>query len=220
MKRVGDWTLAFISVTILLAGFVYPGLITQIEFSDLESLHHSISEVPYHAGIVLVFLQILQSLVIVVPLSPITIVGGWIFGSLGGFLISWLGVFLGQTLCFSLSRRFGTRFIDWVATEGIKRRVQALSERGISLKFAFVLYLTSMVSFDILSVGLGLLRTGIRKSLLIIVIGIAPKIFVLSFLGDELSPAKLNYYFLLIVAVIVVVVVVSSWAAKRMIKEP
>lgn len=62
-------------------------------------------------GIIIMFLlQVLQIVVAVIPGEPIEILMGLMYGTVGGMILTLLGIALGQTVVFFLVKRFGIAF--------------------------------------------------------------------------------------------------------------
>jgi len=96
-----------------------------------------------------------------IPASPLTIVGGAIFGLWRGLLFSFLGATLGSAVAFLLGR--------YVARGTVARRLATLPriaaiDRAIAadgLRIVFLLRLSPIVPFNILNYTLGLSRISV-----------------------------------------------------------
>lgn len=102
-----------IGATILLIPFV--------KFLSTEEGRYTISNVVDESGIfgplLFILMQILQIVVAFLPGEPIEIIGGVLFGTVGGLIACLIGVFLGTTLVFFLVKKMGKPLVDVFVSE-------------------------------------------------------------------------------------------------------
>jgi uncharacterized membrane protein YdjX (TVP38/TMEM64 family) len=184
------------------------------KFIDIDWLRNIIASKGWVTYPAYILLQILQGLSIFIPLSPVTVTGGIVFGSSLGILLSWIGVFCSQLIAFWLARIMGQDFV-LKRVSGIKVHwlCNIVDSQRLNNKYLLALiaiYCSGVVSFDLLAYSLGLTRMKTKWMILIAGIGIIPKLIVLNVLGDTFSQEK-NYGWLFgIIATIIFIVILSS----------
>ena len=117
------------------------------------------------------------------PAPVLAIVGGYGFGLVEGFFLTWLGSLIGGVISFALSRRFGRRFVAESARAA--RLDRFVEEHGAVL--IFVLRLIPLVSFDAISYAAGLSGIRFRAFLLATALGMAPGTFAFVYVGGSES---------------------------------
>ncbi len=85
-------------------------------FSDADSLDEYIASYGVLAPIVLTVFQCVKVLYAIVPGAVGCIAGAQMFGTVGGFLCSYVGICLGSFAAFLLSRKYGMRLLNFIFT--------------------------------------------------------------------------------------------------------
>jgi len=133
----------------------------------------------------LLFLVLLavQAVLAPLPTPALAIVGGYGFGVLEGFLLTWVGSLIGGVISFGISRRFGRGFVAGSARA--VRPARFMEENGAIL--IFVLRLIPLVSFDAISYAAGLSSIRFRAFLVATALGMMPGTFAFVYLGGSES---------------------------------
>jgi uncharacterized membrane protein YdjX (TVP38/TMEM64 family) len=76
-------------------------------FSDRGRLQRVLEGAGALAPLLFLVLLVVQAVVAPLPAPALAIVGGYGFGVLEGFFLTWLGSLIGGLISFALSRRFG-----------------------------------------------------------------------------------------------------------------
>lgn len=139
-------------------------------FKDVESIDDYISSYGVAAPLVLTLFQCLKVLYAIIPGAVGCIAGAHLFGTLGGFLCSYIGICLGSLLAFMLSRRYGVRIMRLIFSK--KRydkcvRWMEKRRRNYSL-FLWIAILFPFSPDDFLCYFSGLTTISFRKFLFII----------------------------------------------------
>lgn len=139
--------------------------------------------------------------VLLVPGSIITIVGGVVFGTWSGTALAVVGASLGATAAFLIARRLGRDQVEAIAGERLDRLDGWLERRG--LLAVLYLRLIPVVPFNVLNYVAGVTRCGSRDYVVGTVVGIIPGTFAYAALGgnfdDPTHPAFLAAVGLLVV---------------------
>jgi len=125
-------------------------------FSGRERVQQAIDGAGAFAPLVYLALLVFQAVIAPLPAPAVAIAGGYTFGVVEGFLLTWVGSLAGGVISFGISRFFGRGFVKGRGMTG--RLDRYVEEHGVVL--IFVLRLIPLVSFDALSYAAGL--SGIR----------------------------------------------------------
>lgn len=147
------------------------------------------------------------------PGAVLTVVGGVVFGSVQGTVLTIIGATLGATAAFLLGRRIGRSSVEALAGERATRVDDWLTRRG----FVAVLYtrLLPIVPFNALNYVSGVTGVRLRDYVIGTVVGIIPATFAFSSLGSNIDDLT-SPQFLGSVALIVVLLVTGPVLAKRL----
>lgn len=150
-------------------------------FSDRERLQRVLDGAGALAPLVYLVLLIVQAVVAPLPAPALAMAGGYGFGVVEGFFLTWVGSLAGGVISFGISRRFGRGFVA-----GSARAVRLdhfVEEHGAVL--IFVLRLIPLVSFDAISYAAGLSSIRFRGFLLATALGMLPGTFAFVYLGGS-----------------------------------
>ena len=139
------------------------------------------------APILYIGLYALASLLFI-PGSPLTLVGGALFGPWFGTLYTVIGATIGAVLAFILSRAVGHRFIAY-GTGKVSQKLQAYDEKIAAHGFLTVLFLrfVPLFPFNGLNFALGFTKVSFKDYFLGTFLGIIPGTFAFVYFGDSLS---------------------------------
>ncbi|CAN5781288.1 hypothetical protein BH23ACT11_BH23ACT11_24820 [soil metagenome] len=137
------------------------------------------------APAVFVLLLVVQAVLAPLPAPAVATAGEYMFGTLQGFLLTWLGALAGGVLCFALSRALGRRYVErssrFEGFDGYVRKHGAIA--------IFLLRLIPIISFDAISYAAGLTAISFWRFVIATALGMAPGTFVFVYLGSaQLGP--------------------------------
>lgn len=102
-------------------------------FSNLDAVIESIRGYGIWGPVVLFVLFILQAFIAFIPGQALMIASGYIYGFLGGILITWTSLVLGGQIAFWLSRKFGRPFAEkWIAPATLDRWDKSAAGQGVA----------------------------------------------------------------------------------------
>ncbi len=102
-------------------------------FSNLDAVIESIRGYGIWGPVVLFVLFILQAFIAFIPGQALMIASGYIYGFLGGILITWTSLVLGGQIAFWLSRKFGRPFAEkWIAPATLDRWDKSAAGQGMA----------------------------------------------------------------------------------------
>ncbi len=171
-------------LVLLIAGIVWArqsGLFTE------DAVRGSIEANPVLAPVIFILIYIVATLFFL-PATPLSLIGGAIFGAWFGSVYILIGATLGAVLAFLLAR-FVLR--DWVVANVLTRFPQVqkydtrLEQNGVAT--VIFLRLIPLFPFNGLNFLLGVTKVRLWQYAFATAIGIVPGVVVLSFLGGALA---------------------------------
>jgi uncharacterized membrane protein YdjX (TVP38/TMEM64 family) len=143
--------------------------------------------VAFGSGAPLAFmaLQVLQVVLAPVPGEATGFIGGYLFGTLKGFIYSSLALALGSWINFAIGRYLGRRFVRrWIPADKMRRFDHLLKRQGIIV--LLILFIFPGFPKDYLCLFLGITTIPLKAFLMIAAIGRMPGTFMLSLQGEFL----------------------------------
>lgn len=125
--------LSIVLSLILLWAYRLPIMESLRWFSNLDAVIESIRGYGIWGPVVLFVLFILQAFIAFIPGQALMIASGYIYGFLGGILITWTSLVLGGQIAFWLSRKFGRPFAEkWIAPATLDRWDKSAAGQGMA----------------------------------------------------------------------------------------
>ncbi len=139
---------------------------------------------PIGAPMAFISIQILQVIFAPFPGEASGFVGGYVFGTLPGFVYSSIGLTTGSLINFILARILGRRYVrKWVPAHYLSR-FDALAKRQGAIVF-FLFFVVPGFPKDYLCIFLGLTNLSARVFILMAAIGRMPGTLMLSLQGAQ-----------------------------------
>lgn len=179
----------------------------------IKTLPNYLSENKFTAAIILTALQILQIIFCIIPGQPIQFVSSYLFGVIGGLLISLIGAAIGVTIVFYLAKFLGTDALKNRFGEEKIINYQSKINSGKGLLIAFFIYLIPGFPKDLVGYIAGISNMQILPLIIISSIGRTPGMFISLFLG-KFYQSK-NYIGIGILAVICIILLVICLLKKN-----
>jgi len=136
------------------------------------------------APLAYILILALQMVVGPLPGEATSILGGFLFGVMPGFVYSLLGLVLGSSLAFLLSRWLGSRFVQQLFRPESLEKFDALFERNGAL-VTFLLFLFPGAPKDYLCFLLGLSKLPFKVFVVLVAVGRMPATLLLSLQGAQ-----------------------------------
>ena len=151
-------------------------------FSDREKIRLLISSFGSGAPLVFMLIQILQVIFAPVPGEATGFIGGYLFGTLSGFIYSSIGLTVGSWLNFIIGRFLGERYVRKRIPAHQFQKIDGLVKRqGVII--LFILFLFPGFPKDYLCLALGISTLPLKIFILLAGIGRMPGTFALSLQG-------------------------------------
>lgn len=137
--------------------------------------------------IAFIALQVIQVVLFFIPGEIIQIAGGYIFDSLYGSLFSLIGITIGGSIVFSISRFFGKPFVEKIISKRhIKYFTKILNSPKINY-IVFILYLIPGIPKDALAYICGISNIKFMDFLIYSSLGRLPGIVISTYFGQNIS---------------------------------
>jgi uncharacterized membrane protein YdjX (TVP38/TMEM64 family) len=154
-------------------------------FSDREKIRLLVSSFGASAPPVFMLVQILQVIFAPVPGEATGFIGGYLFGTLPGFIYSSIGLAVGSWLNFVIGRFVGERYVRKRIPAHQFQKIDGLVKRqGVIV--LFILFLFPGFPKDYLCLALGVSTLPMKIFILLAAIGRMPGTFALSLQGEFL----------------------------------
>lgn len=181
-------------------------------FSNPEELRKLILSFGSYSFLAYIAIQISQIIIFFIPGELVQIAGGYIFGALGGYLLSFVGILIGSAFSFLLARILGKRFVEKIVfseDRWLFRKIEEMKKHpGKFKKLVFIMYLIPGIPKDILGYICGVTDISLKDFIVISMLGRTPALFISCFFGDNIS--KDNLIMLVTIGILCGVVLIFS----------
>ena len=166
----------------------------------LLNIPNKLEDFKTFAFIPLIILQIVQIIVCFIPGQPIQFASSYLYGILGGYLISIIGALIGSTITYFLARFLGNESLHLIFGEQkVSSYVRKLNSKR-SYMLIFLIYLIPGIPKDFVSYVAGVSNIRLRPFLVLSTLGRTPGIIESLLFGAFL--ADKNYIGLVIVVAV------------------
>jgi len=141
---------------------------------------------PIGGRLIYIGIQILQVFIAFIPGEVVEVAGGVAFGPLEGLVLSLIGVVVGSSIVFMLTKTLGLRFVElFVDRKKIDDLAFIRSNNRLN-SLVFLIFFIPGTPKDVLTYVVGLTRMKLHTFLLISVIARIPSILTSTWGGDAL----------------------------------
>ncbi len=215
MKKGLKWlkmVLLLVAIIAILYGVSQSTLIRN-SFSNPNILRSFLLSFGILAPLVLIFLQVFQTVISILPSEITTIVAGFIFGPVLGIVYNTIGTFLGSFLVFLAGRKYGKKLVgDFFSKKDIVHFNLFFKQRGL-----WALFLARVAPFfpnDVISFAAGLTEVKAWQFNLVSTLGFLVEIVLLTLFGSELAQGRLSMSIIIIGIFIILLLLVSLFKGK------
>ena len=178
----------------------------------LKNLPVFLEQYKNEAILILIGLQILQVVICVLPGQPIQFASSYMFGVVGGYLISIVGAIIGATIAFFLAKLLGAQSImDLFGKEKVENYRRKINS-GKGLLLVLIIYLIPGLPKDLVGYVAGISNMGFLPYIVISSIGRSPGMLGSLFVGKFFHSG--NYFAIALVAVICAIVLYICWRKR------
>jgi len=212
------WLAAAAAVIIVLGSLAAtPGVWAKIRgwaglITDREWVRAAVESCGWAAPLAFIGIQITQVIAAPVPGEATGFIGGYLFGTLQGFLYSSIGLAIGSLVNFGIGRFLGERFVRrLIPEEKFKRIDRLINRQGVIA--VFLMFIIPGFPKDYLSLALGLSTLPLKVFAILACIGRMPGTLVLSLQGASLYDQ--NYFLLAVVAAACLVLALLAYRFRE-----
>jgi uncharacterized membrane protein YdjX (TVP38/TMEM64 family) len=160
------------------------------------------------APFIFIFIQILQVMFAPIPGEATGFVGGYLFGTIRGFIYSSIGLTVGSWINFIIGRFLGKRYIRKLIPETKLTKFDTLLKRqGVIV--LFILFIFPGFPKDYLCLFLGMSTLPLKVFMVLTAIGRMPGTFMLSLQGSSLF--EKNYLAFAVITAICLVAAILAY---------
>lgn len=154
------------------------------------------------SSVIFLILYSLKPIVLFIPVWPLSVIAGNIFGPYKALMLSMAGCFLSGTLAFFLAKFLGRSFVDKLLKGKAMTLDSNIEKHG--LKIIAIMRLTFVFPYDPLSYAAGLTKMKYKDFIIGTMIGVFPEMVSYSFVGKNLEH-PLSFKFAIPIILIIVI---------------
>ena len=140
-------------------------------FKSADALRAYVESFGIWAPVVLTLIQFLQVILPVLPGFLGCIVGAGLFGTVGGFLVNYIGISVGSIAAYFLARKFGIRLVNkMVSMKKYEKYIEKINRSKSYTTILFLAILLPLAPDDFLCYFSGLIDMKPRKFITIIIL--------------------------------------------------
>jgi uncharacterized membrane protein YdjX (TVP38/TMEM64 family) len=156
-------------------------------FKDPNKIKHIIMSYGKYSIIAFFALQIIQVVAFFIPGEIVQIAGGYIYGTLGGSIISLAGITTGSIIVFCVSNSYGKPLIDKIVSIRDVKFFKRILNLGHINFVVFLLYLIPGIPKDVLAYICGVSNITFKDFILYSTLGRIPGIFISAYFGAKID---------------------------------
>ncbi|MEN1938549.1 TVP38/TMEM64 family protein [Paenibacillus sp. 102] len=184
------------------------------EYFSEENMEQIVTSYRAFGPLLGIGLPMIEAIIPALPLILFVMANAVAFGLWLGFLYSWLGSVLGALIVFSVIRRFGRgRFFSFVNKHPKVRKAMGWIERK-GFAPIFILFCFPFTPSALINVVAGLSRISRRQFVLALALGKLVMIFILSYIGHDLT----SFIYKPVKTIIVIGVIFILWYVGKKIE--
>lgn len=208
-KTRNAWLRHWPSVLLLVAAAVVAGYFIwpNIAFlTDRDAVRELILEAGPWAPLVYIGLQITQTVIAPIPGTVISVVGGYIYGTLLSTLYAMIGTTLGFFAVFVISKRYGRRAMKYFVSKESVKKYDKLSTSKSGYVFIALGFLFPFIPDPVLGYIAGTTPISTRVLMVICTAMRFPGVMMSSFVGSQVGEGNFGVVAIFITLLIIVLV--------------
>ncbi len=192
----------------LIAAIPYITDVVQYLISDelLDRLKGLIEWAGPYGAVALMFVQLLQVVVAIIPGEPVEVLAGAMLGPVYGTIFCLVGLLVGNAIIFSIVRKFGR---SWLQRQRFYKKIENmpyLSNTPSLKRTIFLIYLIPATPKDLLIYACALTSIELRDFLIITTISRLPSVLTSALIGSNLYKGNLNITVVMLVITVILAV--------------
>ena len=152
---------------------------------------------------IFIFIQISQVVIFFIPGEVTQAAGGYVFGTILGSLYSIVGISIGSTILFYITRKFGNSLVNKVVPKKLKRPFEKLlTTKKINL-IVFLIYLIPGIPKDSSVFLCALSKIKFTDFLIYSTLGRIPALVISSFYGANIATGNMKSIIILSAVIVI-----------------
>jgi uncharacterized membrane protein YdjX (TVP38/TMEM64 family) len=181
--------------------------------ADREQMQVWVEGLGAWGPLAIIILEMIQALLAPIPGQAIEAVSGYLYGPWWGTLFPMIGMVIGSSIIFLLSRRFGRPLVIRLVGKQSMARLDDLARRG-GAPFFFLIWLLPFAPDDLACVAAGLTPMRFRQFLPLMTLGRLPGVFVSVMVGANIARVDPIWWGLLLAVLAVAALVFWRWGEQ------
>jgi uncharacterized membrane protein YdjX (TVP38/TMEM64 family) len=212
-KRFPRW-LIWIAAALLLVGLVAAAIAWWrpiYDFvSDQEQMRAWVEGLGAWGPLAIIIMEMIQALLAPIPGQAIEAASGYLYGPWWGTLFPMIGMVIGSSIIFLLSRRFGRPLVIRLVGKQSMARLDDLARRG-GAPFFFLIWLLPFAPDDLACVAAGLTPMPFRQFIVLMTVGRLPGVFVSVMVGANIARVDPIWWAVLLAAIAIAALIFWRW---------
>ncbi len=203
--------LGYVLIFLLIALIVFSiysyftkGVVSYLINNDANSVITYLSSFEHLTVFIFIFLVILEVLFALIPPLILYLVGGILFGPFLGGIYALLGNILGAGIAFQISKHWIRDFVEKKVPKEIKNKFDKVSKKHGPLA-VFILRLNPFTTTDFVNYVAGISKIPFWKFILGTTLGLAPLVFIQSYLGQSITENPIILKIFIILSILYVI---------------
>ncbi|MBO4949761.1 MAG: TVP38/TMEM64 family protein [Clostridia bacterium] len=213
-------TITYVAAMVLLTAIAFPLIKSYDNPDDFIRLIDSFGIFGF---IVMLFIQVAQVIVALIPGEIVEFVAGTLYGWFGGFLFCLLGVAIGQCVIFLAVRFLGENLVEKAAGSKAMNKFKFLRDEKRLKTVIFIIYFLPGTPKDLLTYIVPLTKIKFADFMVLSLLARIPSVISSTLGGDAF--AEKNYLFLAIVYSLILIIsilgalIYKKWDAKHSVNN-
>ena len=215
IKTVGI-VVAVLTITALVVAFTFFAFsLTNVE--RRESFRVFLEQFGIFGWVILLFIQIFQIIIAIIPGEPIELLAGVVCGATGGLVLCLLGIFIGTLIVYMLVKKFGSGIAEaFIERKNLDRFKFLQDEKKLEL-LVFLLFFIPGTPKDVLTYFVPLTKINTKMYFIIATLARIPSVITSTLMGDSLAEG--NYTATIIVFGVTAVLCIGGIVANDIIMK-
>ncbi len=140
--------------------------------------------------VIMLFIQVAQIIVALIPGEVVEFVAGTLYGWFGGWLFCTIGIAIGQTIIFQLVRILGKGFVEEVAGSEKLKKFKFLQDEKKLKRLIFLLFFIPGTPKDLITYIVPLTKIKLREFIILTLIARIPSVISSTYAGAVFADRK------------------------------
>lgn len=205
----------------LIQGFLNEYSVSETVLKYAEYIEDWTQRFGFFGWLIIVLINVLQIVIAFLPGEPVELATGVLYGGFWGAVLCVIGVVIGETIVFKLTRRYGVSLVNRIFRRDVQEMKIFQDEERLEA-VTFVLFLLPGTPKDVLTYVAGLSKISIKTFLGITVLARFPSIISSTIIGGSAISGDftLTYWAVVITTILGFVGIllkdpVMNWIARR-----